>query len=42
MTKTEVLKKCFGFMDLTTLRPEDTVEGVKALVEFMKKFAAEN
>ena len=38
MTKTEVLKKCFGFMDLTTLRPEDTVEGVKALVDKVTEF----
>lgn len=32
MNRTEILKKCFSFMDLTTLRPEDTPESVKALV----------
>lgn len=32
MNQTEILRKCFSFMDLTTLRPEDTVESVKKLV----------
>jgi len=29
----EVLKTCFSFMDLTTLKPNDTVESVKKLVD---------
>jgi len=32
MTQKEVLRKCFSFMDLTTLHTEDTEESVKALV----------
>ena len=32
MDKKEILKKCFSFMDLTTLKPDDTVESVKTLV----------
>ncbi len=38
MSKIEILKRCFGFMDLTTLRPEDTIESVKALVEKVTEF----
>ena len=41
MNKKEILKKCFGFMDLTTLRPEDTAEDVKALVEKVTRFHRE-
>ena len=33
MNQTEILKKCFSFMDLTTLHPEDTPEDVKKLVD---------
>ena len=33
MNQTEILKKCFSFMDLTTLHPEDTPEAVKKLVD---------
>ena len=29
----DILKKCFSMMDLTTLKPEDTVESVEALVK---------
>ena len=29
----EVLKRCFSFMDLTTLKPDDTVESVSRLVD---------
>ncbi len=32
MNRTEILKKCFSFMDLTTLHTEDTPESVAALV----------
>lgn len=38
MSKTEILKKCFGFMDLTTLKTEDTEESVKALVDKVTEF----
>lgn len=38
MSKTEILKKCFGFMDLTTLKTEDTEESVKALVDKITEF----
>ena len=33
MNQTEILKKCFSFMDLTTLHPEDTPEDVTKLVD---------
>lgn len=33
MNQTEILKKCFSFMDLTTLHTEDTPESVKKLVD---------
>jgi deoxyribose-phosphate aldolase len=33
MTQTEILKKCFSFMDLTTLKTEDTPASVKKLVD---------
>ena len=33
MNQTEILKKCFSFMDLTTLHPEDTPKSVKNLVD---------
>lgn len=29
----EILKKCFSFMDLTTLHPEDTADSVRRLVD---------
>ena len=38
MSKTEILKKCFGFMDLTTLKPEDTQASVKALVDKVSEY----
>ncbi len=38
MNKTEILKKCFAFMDLTTLRPEDTENSVKNLVDKVSEF----
>lgn len=38
MNKIDILKECFGFMDLTTLRPEDTPSSVKALVEKVTEF----
>lgn len=38
MSKTEILKKCFSFMDLTTLKTEDTEESVKALVDKVTEF----
>lgn len=41
MDKITILKKCFSFMDLTTLRPEDTPESVKALVDKVTKLHAE-
>jgi deoxyribose-phosphate aldolase len=33
MNQTEILKKCFSFMDLTTLKTEDTPASVKKLVD---------
>jgi len=33
----DVLKKCFSFMDLTTLHPQDTASSVKALVDKANK-----
>lgn len=33
MNQTEILKKCFSFMDLTTLHTEDTPESVRKLVD---------
>ncbi|MBP5566460.1 MAG: deoxyribose-phosphate aldolase [Bacteroidales bacterium] len=41
MTQTEILKKCFSFMDLTTLKTEDTVESVKALVDKVSRLMKE-
>ena len=38
MNKTEILKKCFGLMDLTTLHPEDTPHSVKTLVDKVTEF----
>lgn len=38
MNKNDILKECFGFMDLTTLRPEDTPSSVKALVDKVTEF----
>lgn len=36
-----ILKKCFSFMDLTTLRPEDTPSSVRSLVEKVASFQNE-
>ena len=33
MATSDILKKCFSFMDLTTLHPNDTVASVRKLVE---------
>ena len=33
VASTEVFKTCFSFMDLTTLRSQDTPESVRALVD---------
>lgn len=41
MNQTEILKTCFSFMDLTTLRPEDMVESVKSLVSKVAKLQTE-
>ena len=38
MNRTDILKECFGFMDLTTLRPEDTPTSVKTLVDKVTEF----
>ena len=37
----EVLKKCFSMMDLTTLRSNDTVQTVQALVKKVNRLSAE-
>ncbi len=37
----EVFKKCFSFMDLTTLKPDDTVESVCRLVDKANRLAEE-
>lgn len=41
MNKTEILKECFSFMDLTTLRGEDTVQSVRQLVEKVTRLREE-
>ena len=38
MENKEILKRCFGLMDLTTLRPEDTPTSVKTLVGKVTEF----
>ena len=38
MASPEVLKACFGMMDVTTLHPDDTVSSVKGLVEKVNTF----
>ena len=37
----KVLKQCFSFMDLTTLKPDDTVESVSRLVDKANRLAEE-
>ena len=37
----KVLKQCFSFMDLTTLKPDDTVESVSRLVDKATRLAEE-
>ena len=37
----DVLKTCFSLMDLTTLRPNDTVQSVSALVDKVNSFKVE-
>lgn len=41
MEKKELLKKCFSFMDLTTLKSDDTVSSVKALVDKVTRLTKE-
>lgn len=41
MDSPEILKTCFSFMDLTTLRTQDTVESVKKLVDKVVRLTRE-